>query len=305
MIITRKKLIYCPDGSLPWAKTHAMNPTVELLNDDVIRVYFSCLDENKIGRIGYADLSADNPEKILNISKQPILETGIKGTFDDNGMVPSSIITHNGVKYLYYFGFQLVKQVRFMMFTGVAVSTDGGNTFKRYSNVPVLDRNNTDLYIRSLPHVLKENDLWKVWYSGVGEWTDVLGKELPVGNIRYTESGNGLDFDRNNLITCLEPNEDEFSLSRAFVFKKDNAYNMLFSCRLRSNDLYKLGYAESADGKKWLRNDAKISVGPSSGAWDSDMICYTTYIEVKGKKYLFYNGNGFGASGFGYAEVNF
>ncbi|MBN8693335.1 MAG: hypothetical protein J0L69_09060 [Bacteroidetes bacterium] len=305
MIITRKKLIYCPDGSLPWAKTHAMNPTIDVLNKDVIRVYFASLDENKTGRIGYVDLNANNPEEILEVSKRPILETGIKGTFDDNGMIPSSIVTVNGVKYLYYFGFQLVKQVRFMMFTGVAISTDGGKSFKRHANVPVLDRNNTDLYIRSLPHVMQDNETYKVWYSGVNEWTDVLGKELPVGNIRYTESSDGLNFNRDNFITCLEPRPEEFSLSRAFVFKHESLYKMLFSCRLRSNDMYQLGYAESSDGKKWHRNDSKIQVSTPSGEWDKDMICYTSLVPINGKNYLFYNGNGFGTSGFGYAEVNF
>ena len=305
MIITRKKLIYCPDGTSPWAKTHAMNPTIDILNNEVIRVYFASLDESKTGRIGYVDLSADNPEKILDIAQKPILETGIKGTFDDNGMIPSSIVTVNGTKYLYYFGFQLVKQVRFLMFTGVAISTDGGKSFKRHANVPVLDRNNTDLYIRSLPHVMHENNTFKTWYSGVNEWTDVLGKELPVGNIRFTESADGLNFNRDNFVTCLEPLPEEFSLSRAYVFKHDNQYKMLFSCRLRSNDMYRLGYAESSDGKMWQRNDSKIQVGAPSGNWDKDMICYTSLITIKGKNYLFYNGNGFGASGFGYAEVNF
>lgn len=305
MIITRKKLIYCPDGTLPWAKTHAMNPTIDVINDEVIRVYFASLDKNKTGRIGYVDLNANNPEEILDIANKPILETGLKGTFDDNGMIPSSIITVNGTKYLYYFGFQLVKQVRFMMFTGVAISTDGGKTFKRHANVPVLDRNQTDLYIRSLPHVMHENNTFKVWYSGVGEWTDVLGKELPVGNIRYTESADGLHFNRDQVITCLKPEPEEFSLSRAYVFKHENLYKMLFSRRFRSNDLYRLGYAESPDGKNWKRNDSKIEVGPSCGDWDKDMICYTSLIQLKGKNYIFYNGNGFGASGFGYTEVNF
>lgn len=303
MIITRKKLIYCPDGTLPWAKTHAMNPTVDVLSKDVIRVYFASLDENKIGRIGYIDLNANNPEQILDVAKQPILEPGIKGTFDDNGMIPSSVITVKGVKYLYYFGFQLVKQVRFTIFTGVAISTDDGKTFKRYANVPLLDRNQTDLYIRSLPHVIHENDIYKVWYSGVNEWTDVLGRELPVGNIRYTDSADGLTFNRDNFTTCLEPRPEEFSLSRACVFKHENLYKMLFSRRLRSNDTYQLGYADSEDGKKWLRDDSKIQVSGPAGVWDKDMICYTFLVSINGSNCLLYNGNGFGASGFGYAEV--
>ncbi len=305
MKIFRKGLIYCPDGTLPWAKTHAMNPTVEIVSENVIRVYFSSLDENNVGRIGYVDLNANNPKEILYLTKEPILQTGLKGTFDHNGMVPSSIVVDGSRKYLYYYGFQLVKDIRFLIFSGLAISEDEGKTFLRFENVPVLDRNNVDLYVRSLPHVIKTEKTWKVWYSGVNEWTQILGKELPVGNIRYTESADGMHFDKEKIVTCLEPNQDEFSLSRAFVFKQNDKWNMLFSRRMRNNDLYQLGFASSTDGIVWTRDDEKLKIEPSLDAWDNEMICYSSLISIQNKNYLFYNGNKFGATGFGYAEVEF
>jgi hypothetical protein len=85
----------------------------------------------------------------------------------------------------------------------------------------------------------------------------------------------------------------------------NDKYKLLFSSRLRETDAYKLGYAESIDGKTWVRNDSILQVSGPSGDWDSDMICYTSLINLNGKKHLFYNGNGFGQTGFGYAEVNF
>ena len=42
-------VVWTPDGTLDWARTHAMGPTPYRLNDDVIRVCMTCLDGNKLG----------------------------------------------------------------------------------------------------------------------------------------------------------------------------------------------------------------------------------------------------------------
>ncbi|MBL7910753.1 MAG: hypothetical protein JNJ41_06850 [Bacteroidia bacterium] len=304
MEIKRKKRIFVPDGSLWWSKTHAMTPVVDVM-EDRIRVYFSSLDEKNIGRIGYVDLDKNDPEKVIHVSKEPILDIGIDGTFDDNGLIPSSIINHNNKKYLYYHGFQIQKKVRFSLFTGVAISNDNGQTYKRHSKVPLLDRCDDDIFIRSLSCVMKENNLFKIWYNGVSEWTDVKGKQLPVGNIRYIESSSEINFSESKIHHCLAPKAHEFSLSRPFVFKHNNLYKMLFSIRLRETDSYIQGYAESKDGKDWTRNDNLLKISESHEEWDKDMICYTSLVTINHKNYLFYNGNGFGATGFGYAEINF
>ncbi|MBL4625325.1 MAG: hypothetical protein JKY42_09335 [Flavobacteriales bacterium] len=303
MEIIRKQLIYCPDGSLDWAQTHAMNPTVDVLSEEIIRVYFSSLDANKIGRIGYVEVNAKNPSEIIHVSDKPVLDIGIDGTFDDNGVVPSSIITYKGTKYLYYFGFQMVQKVRFLIYSGVAISTDNGKTFTRDSEVPVLDRNKIDKYICSLPHVLEDKKKFKIWYSGVNEWTEVNGKELPLGNIRYIESSEPNTFRASKIHRCLEPLKDEFSLSRAFVYKRNEVYHMIFSRRMRATDKYKLGYAQSLDGIEWIRNDNNLQISPSKSKWDDQMMCYTSLIDIQGRQLLFYNGNGFGETGFGYAVV--
>ena len=39
----------------------------------------------------------------------------------------------------------------------------------------------------------------------------------------------------------------------------------------------------------------------SADGWDSVMLTYTSLLRVSGKMLCFYNGNGFGRAGFGYA----
>lgn len=301
MRIVRKNRIYVPDGSMPWAKTHAMNPTIDILNNGRLRIYFSSLDAQSVGRIGYIEVNASEPTEVLYVSTKPVLDIGVDGAFDDSGVISSSIKDVEGKKYLYYFGFQKVEKVRFLLFTGLATSMDNGQTFQRVSTTPVLDRTIEDLHVRSLPHVIIENGKWRMWYSGVNRWVDIKGKRMPFGEIKYTESADGISFTKKPQL-CLSPYEDEFSLSRAFVFKEDLLYKMIFSRRMKT-DIYKLGYAESTDGIQWNRNDDKIVVTDSKEEWDSEMICYSSIVKVNDKTYLFYNGNGFGKTGLGYAEV--
>jgi hypothetical protein len=41
----------------------------------------------------------------------------------------------------------------------------------------------------------------------------------------------------------------------------------------------------------------------SNTGWDSEMICYPCVFEHKGTKYMLYNGNGYGRTGFGLAVM--
>ena len=66
---------------------------------------------------------------------------------------------------------------------------------------------------------------------------------------------------------------------------------------------YRAGYASSTDGVKWIRDDSKLGIGPSPEGWDSEMLCYPAVIEVNGRQFMFYSGNGMGATGVGYAEL--
>jgi hypothetical protein len=50
-----------------------------------------------------------------------------------------------------------------------------------------------------------------------------------------------------------------------------------------------------------VRTDEKAGIDVSTEGWDSEMICYQSIIECNGKLFMFYNGNGFGRTGIGYA----
>ena len=104
--------IYAPDGTSSWAKHSALTPTPLLLDENTIRVYVGFRDERGVSRIGYVDVAASNPSKVIGVSPDPVLDVGIPGTFDDNGVILGDIVRFNNRLYMYYVGFQLVEKVK-------------------------------------------------------------------------------------------------------------------------------------------------------------------------------------------------
>jgi hypothetical protein len=68
---------------------------------------------------------------------------------------------------------------------------------------------------------------------------------------------------------------------------------------------YRLGYARSADGLTWHREDdlLRFETPPRGGEWDAAMQAYPCVVPYGSDLYLFYNGDGFGQTGFGFARV--
>lgn len=147
-------------------KTFATLPTPLLINEEIIRVYIGFCDDGNVGRIGYIDVMADDPGRIQNISSVPVLDIGNPGCFDDNGVVPLSVIKDGGKIYLYYVGFQLGHKVPYFMFGGLAVSNDQGNCFHRIARTPILDRKHDELFARCGMYVMKDEEIYKMWYIG-------------------------------------------------------------------------------------------------------------------------------------------
>lgn len=297
----KEGLIYAPTDELWWSKRYAGLPTVGHIDDERIRVYFWSVVDNMDGRIGYVDLDAHDPKRILRISKEPVLDIGEIGTFDDCGVVPCCVIPVNNKMYLYYIGVQRCEKVPYMYFAGLAISEDGEH-FERYSRTPILDRTDREPYIRSAVTVLKEGAFFRAWYVSAHKWITVNKKLYPSYVIQSAESDDGIHWVSDGNICISFQDENEFGFGRPWVIKEDTIYKMWYSIRSKVQP-YRIGYAESHDGKHWTRKDDEVGIERSDSGWDSKMICYPCVVDVKGKRYMFYNGNRHGASGFGYAVL--
>src|SRR5262245_32753369 len=132
-------LVYRPTGDRPWALEYAHLPTPVILEPGYIRVYFAGLDAEKFGRMGYVDVDARDPTRVLAESQEPALQIGLPGEFDDCGVNPSCVLKVNDEWRMYYIGWQRSHRVPYHLFAGAAAAPDG-RRFTRLSRKPVLDR---------------------------------------------------------------------------------------------------------------------------------------------------------------------
>jgi hypothetical protein len=299
----KRGLIYSPKGDLTWASNTALQPTPHVrAGEKTIRVFAGFRDNEGVSRVGFVDVSAENPAEILRVSKVPALDVGRPGAFDENGVVPCAIIERDEKLYLYYAGYQLGQKVKFYVFSGLAISEDGGESFSRYSEVPVCDRTDGELFFRVIHSILYEEGRWRVWYGGGSEYTlSRDGKQLPNYNIRYTESRDGYQLEEDFQV-CIDMKSGEYRVGRPFVIRSPDRYRMFYSAGTETEG-YRLAYAESEDGIVWQRKDEEIGIDVASNGWDSEMQCYPSVVSAGERTFLFYNGNNYGKDGFGYAEL--
>lgn len=301
----KKGLIYCVNGSEhEWKNNSFLTPQPYLLDDDTIRVYGSFRDKDGVGRIGYVDVEAENPSNVLKVSSDPVLDIGRAGRFDDNGVILGDVIDVKDRIFMYYVGFQHVQKVKFYAFSGLAVSTDKGESFTRVRETPVLDRSEEGLYGRCIHSVIYDDvrHLFRVWYSVIYDWTWIDGIPYPTYDIKYAESQDGIHFPEEG-IQCVKCNAREYRIGRPKVrIMPDGQYEMRYTSDTYSKE-YVAGYAVSNDGINWIRKDDQGWLKKSEAGFDSEMACYPAVFDAAGKTYMFYDGNGMGLAGFGYAVL--
>jgi len=290
---------------LPWFKKNIMVPVPCRLDEKTLRLFVTFCDEENIGRIGYVDVEADDPSRVTGYSRNPVLDIGLPGSFDDHGVVTASLVEQPDELWLYYSGYQMAVEVPYVILSGLAVSRDGGLSARRIQAGPVLPALPDELNSRCAPVVLKEN-FYKMWYTGdydSGWRSDAQGKMMPWYLTKYLESDDGLHWDRAPARACLKfADDDEHGLAKPTLWCEDGLYKMIYSIRSLSGG-YRLGYAESADGIRFVRKDGEAGLDVSADGWDSEMVCFAARYEHGDRVYLFYCGNRYGQGGLGYAEL--
>jgi len=282
-----------------WMCTYASLPVVEHLREDIFRIYFSPRDSRNRSNIAFIEIDINDPTKILRISEKPVMLPGKLGTFDDSGVMPSSIVNHNGKKFLYYLGWNQRVTVPYSNAIGLAVSEDGGETFERMFDGAVIDRTNKEPYFSASCEVKIENDLWKMWYLSCTGWALREEGPSPFYHIKYAESKDGISWQRDG-IACIDyKNKDEWAIATPRIKKENNVYKMWYSYRGMMS--YRIGFAESKDGISWQRKDEQVGITVSETGWDSEMIEYPFVFDHKNNRYMIYNGNEHGRDGLGIA----
>jgi predicted GH43/DUF377 family glycosyl hydrolase len=292
--------VFVADNQHPWMRTHAANPVAEPLDAHRLRVYFSTRDDANRSSIAFVELDIRRPLEVLRISQTPVLSPGAIGTFDDSGVSMGCLVHHAGKLHLYYLGWNLGVTVAWRNSVGLAVSDDGDDpSFTRHSPAPVMDRHHVDPYSISYPWILVEGPRWRMWYGSNLNWG--TRQEDMMHLLKYAESSDGIDWHRDGRIAIPFQQANEYAMSKPSVVRDAVGYRMWYSFR---GAAYRIGYAESADGLSWTRRDEAAGITVSDSGWDAESVEYPCVFDMNGRRYMLYNGNNYGRTGFGLAVLD-
>jgi len=296
---TKLGRLYDPRPLHPKLATHAANPLALPLEGDVYRVFFSGRDERNRSSVGFVDVDIVRRE-IVYVHDRPAFEHGPVGSFYADGVSIGNCYEVGSQRYMLFMGWQCPPDAhwrgdigRLVVGRDFSLSLDGIG--------PFMASDAQDPVSLSYPWVVRERGGgYRMWYGSTRTWDAGNGEMLHV-----IHEATSVDGDRWSRTALAVP----YILGRAQAFSRpsvlargDGGYDMWFSYR-GGGDTYRIGYASSDEAGPWrLRLDeAGIDVSPSG--WDSEMIEYPFVFDHGGERFMLYNGNGFGRSGFGLAVL--
>jgi hypothetical protein len=140
-----------------------------------------------------------------------------------------------------------------------------------------------------------------MWYGSTVTWDAGNGEMLHVINHATSSDGQSWTFHGQAIPHALGVAQ---AFSRPTVAESPDGLSMWFSYRSGTGESYRIGMAESRDGLAWDLALDRTGIDVSVDGWDSEMICYPFVFNHGDRCYMLYNGNGFGATGFGLALLD-
>lgn len=299
-----------PNGCAEYAKSPQA-----LLFDDFVRIYFSTCAKDGLGKlishVAFVDMQK-NLRDIIRVSEQTVVPLGGLGCFDEHGIFPLNVVRHGDLVYAYTSGWSRRVSVSVETAIGLAISNDGGLTFERYGDGPVLAASLHEPCLVVDGFVKVIGDTFHMWYIFGTGWKQYAPEAPPdrTYKIGHATSADGIKWVKEEARQII-PDRIGSDESQALptVIEISGRYHMFF-CYRESFDFrkskgrgYRIGHACSDDMCNWTRDDDSAMLKGTPGEWDSDMQCYPHVFECGGKIYLLYNGNEFGRFGFGLAEL--
>lgn len=171
----------------------------------------------------------------------PLINKGNQGEWNEHGSYMPSVIYDEGIYKMWFAGDNYLE-------TGVGYATSlDGKSWDIYNLNPIIKPVYPDKYF-SESSVLKENNIYKMWLTVV--------KASGESVIHYFTSDDGIKWNKIGE-PVLKPDawETKHKVACPNVIKKGSSYLMWYC----GNDgLWKIGYAESLDGKIWQKHSTPV-----------------------------------------------
>lgn len=284
--------------------THGSHPCAIHFKDNIFVVAFTCRDEKQRSHVFLSYAIVEHGSLELTGTPKLAMLPGEAGTFDCDGVISVCLIRHRDQHYLYYVGWQNLPDGLWICDTGRAILDVAELTLSKEFTGPVLGRNKSNPLFAAGTAFHITDDVWHTWYNSGVSWKKTGEGWHHRYGIHHASSVNGVDWVCDPGMCIPFVDEYEYAFGRPTVYFSDGVYFMWFAHRATVDiATYRIGLAWSRDGLKWERKDSLAGIDVSPDGWDSEMICYPYVFEHCGSMYMLYNGNGYGATGFGLAVL--
>jgi hypothetical protein len=283
--------------------SHAAVPFLGKIDSNgLAEIYFSA--RNKKNQSVLSKLLFDIKKyKVLEQPSEILLAPEQIGRFDSDGVMGCGFYSVGEREILSFIGWNLGLNVPFRNSIGLAEKK--GYSLVKLFEGPVLDRSIYDPCFVASNCVIKHHDKYLMYYLSCTNWSMIQNTLTHHYHIKIAESQDGFNWNPTGKVAIdfLRPNEYAISVPR--VIKDGELFKMWFSFRGGpQSETYRIGYAESEDAIHWKRMDKCVNFELSKTGWDSDMICYPYIFDFEERRYMLYNGNAYGLTGFGMAVLN-
>lgn len=303
--------VFGADDQFDWMRSYAQVPRAIKIGN-ILRVYFSTREAPDtagafVSRVGYVDVDKDNPTKIINISRVPALDRGMKGSFDEFGVMPGDVKRVGNKIRMLYTGWSRPKKAPYATWIGEAFSDAEGKEFVRTSLKPVIGATSKEKILCNGPFTISVGTTEHMFYASALRWIQDGARQECLYVIMHAARESEGEWTRN-AVACI-PQLHELECQNAPTVLHLNGRFHLFFCHRYAVDFrnsqrgYKLGHAWSDDLKCWHRDDASLIMDGPREPWDEEMQCYPGVIEMLQTTFMFYCGNNFGKNGFGVAAL--
>jgi hypothetical protein len=294
-------------------RQYAQSPQA-IVFDDYVRIFFATREKDSAGMYvsfpAFVDMDLMFQE-VLRVSTKPVVDLGERGCFDEHGIFPFSPIRVEDKLFAYTTGWTRRKSVATDSGIGLAISSDGGDSFVKQGQGPILGPSLHEPFLVSDGFTIRHMDLFHMWYIYGQRWIYESQGAAPdrVYKIAHAVSSDGRRWSPSSRCVLDDWLGVDECQALPSVIRHGDCWHMVF-CYRNATDFrrnpdraYRLGYASSIDLIDWKRSELQLTRDCTSAGWDSDMQCYPNFVQVNGQLFLLYNGNEFGRYGFGLARL--
>ena len=275
--------------------SHAANPVVIKIDRNLVRIFFNSRDKNERSSVYSIDFDLDRLRPIPDTLKVQFLLDPSDSYFKDG----VSLGSHFQLDGLSWIGFMGWINPTFKHWYGTIgkFQLNANLDFESIDEKPWFDLDNQDQTSLSYPAVYTSKNTMHVWYGTTLTWDGGNGEMIHI--LKEKVSKDYVRFESTNRMVEWEMGESQ-AFSRPSILKIHDHFLMAFSVRGNATK-YRIGFGLIEDSSSVVKQICTFST--SSSKWESEMVEYPYLVAHGDSVFMFYNGNGYGKSGIGLAQL--